>query len=189
MTVSWSTKIRLLALVLGVVLLTGIAAKAIYSAYAANQSTTQLKLKRVIMEGGWDIPGLEQSKMVYSRKLVEYYGDKPIRLYVTAYEPKREVIISVPRYYSLRENDAALVIKTQKASIIGISKYEFNNKAFCYGVYAQFISYDEKTGIGGYSAKIVLHYYDEDGDGKFESYDKGTEGSLYPPKIPEWAQR
>ena len=188
MRVSRSTKIRLLILAAWMIMLTGNTAKATHSAFTTGQSTTSLKLKRVIMERGWDIPGLGQSKMVFSRKPVESYGN-PIRLYITAFKPKQRIIISVPLYYSLRENDAALVINGERALILSIAKYEFNNKAFCYGVQIQFVSYDEKTGIGGYAAKLLLHYYDEDGDGTFESYDMGSGGSMFPPRIPEWAQR
>jgi len=141
------------------------------------------------MEGGWEIPGLGQSKLVYPRKLVEFYSEKPVHLYLTGFKPEQEVIVSVPLYYRLRENDAALVIRQEQASIISIVKYELNKKDFCYEVQVYLVSYNKETGVKGYGGQLGLRYYDEDGDGKFESYDMGSGNPPFIPKIPEWVQR
>src|SRR5262245_55563779 len=97
MLISRSTKMRLLILVAGVFSFAGVTIKAAYDTFAANQSAIQAKLKRIIMEGGWEIPGLDQSKILYPRKLVEFYSEpKPVHLYITVFKPDKEVVASVP---------------------------------------------------------------------------------------------
>lgn len=49
--------------------------------------------------------------------------------------------------------------------------------------------YDEKTHRGGYGGEYTLIYYDDDGDGKFESFEIGNSAHPFTPILPAWVRK
>jgi hypothetical protein len=56
-------------------------------------------VKPVVNESGWKIPGLEESQITSSRKLLQKgYGPSSVPLYVTVFRPTQQFITTIPLY-------------------------------------------------------------------------------------------
>ena len=140
-------------------------------------------IKPAVKEGGWTIPGLEESQITGSRKLLQAgYGPPSIPLYVTVFKPKEKFITTIPIY---RLRDGQLVISERKVAIDLIIKCDVNNRVFAYILQCTIIL-EESDGRTGYSGSFGVHYTDRDGDGKFESFEEGPPFVTADLRIPDW---
>ncbi len=186
MVVNLSTRSRLLILAAWTVLLTGVIARVTYGRFTAIQSVRQSNIRRVVKEQGWEIIGLRQSRVVEPRHIFEGYGEKPAPIYATAFKPNQGFVAEVPLYYRLLEGGEVLAITEQSISIRSIVRYDVHEKIFCYFVRGVAAFYDKKSGHGGYGGEYGLLYYDNDGDGKFESFEQGGHIPPFIPQVPKW---
>jgi hypothetical protein len=145
----------------------------------------QGKIKRIINEQGWKIPGLAQSQIVAPRGLVFIQDEKSLDVYSTWYKPKREVTTEIPSYW-LTDDGEVLKTRTQTVAIQEIMRYDIEGRIFSYMVVGTAKFYDQKTGHGGYGGQFTLYYYDDDGDGRIETYEPG--GIPYKPRLPKWVK-
>lgn len=135
---------------------------------------------KIIKKPGWEIPGLNQSKIKMARQ--PFGGINDAQVHFTVLKPKREIVIEFTP--DDLEHQAPLLSK-HKWLVNNITEYDINRRVFCYKVSMSVVD------IGGsnntlirYSASTSVVYYDEDGDSKFETLDlRKTWGPL---RIPQW---
>jgi hypothetical protein len=148
-------------------------------AIAAQPAPTRPPVKRLIKKAGWKIPGLAVAKEIYSPRVVPAASNERVKVYSTWYRPRTGDAgpVSLNDFLSDQER-AELGITPTRLHVKGIVKYDFGDRPFCY-----VIKYRATYTIEG------LHYYDEDGDNRFELVETGTASSEYIPRIPSWTQR
>lgn len=125
-------------------------------------SQTSTPIKRVVKNEGWPIPGLKMNQEVLEvTKLVR--GGKTIneaRLVTT-----EDVFITL-NLYGLVEN--SLYVRASTCILRQLYSYEYQGKVFAYRV-SLVPTVTGEDGIRHFvGAAFTLHYYDEDGDGRFE---------------------
>jgi hypothetical protein len=109
-------------------------------------------------------------------------------VYITDFQPKREVVRLLP-FYSLKDDGRTLFLNQKRIAIRSILKCDVDGRVFAYAVQGVGASYDPRTRRGGYGGQYGFYYYDNDGDGKFESYEQGGLGVGPDFRVPEWALR
>jgi hypothetical protein len=129
--------------------------------------------KSLIKVEGWTIPGLDISDVEAARHLVES-SEHASPVYLTVFKPKKEVFAEIPSYSAVGYE--TLYLNVNFESVERIRRYEVGGRTFCYVVEVA------KPGIG---AHYYVLYYDEDGDGKFEKFERGAPQ----PRLPPWALR
>jgi hypothetical protein len=181
-------RLHLLAFVLLLAaLLAGAGCKSSSSKPAAQSESAakpnQTPSKRLIKTSGWNIPGLTGAKEIYPPKLLPAAGNA--KVYSTLLNPPpRGADTNTPasldtlKNYLSEEELKELGIITQNPHIEAIAKYDVDGHPFCY-----VIKYRSVYAIEG------LHYYDEDGDKRFELLEPGTPSLGFVPRIPGWAQQ
>lgn len=131
---------------------------------------------------GWEIPGLSKSKINKPRNLFRNGSTDSLIMYWTWLQPNSE------EGQETKLNDTALS-KQQRETlrllegdimITDIVQFDINNRPFCYLI---------KIHPRGIGATQGLHYYDEDGDGKFEMVEKGSALPAFVPRIPPWTEK
>lgn len=142
-------------------------------------------IKPAVKESGWKIPGLEESQITDPRKLLpKGYGPASVPLQVTVLKPTREFITTIP-LYRLKDGETLIVVE-RKVVIDSIIKCDVNNRVFVYILQCTIIL-EEPGGRTGYSGMFGVHYYDRDGDGKFESFEEGAPFVTPDLQVPDWA--
>jgi len=145
-------------------------------------------IKSVINDDGWKIPGLAQSRVTDSRKLIpKGYGVSGVPLHITVFKPRREFITTI-FLYGLKEDEKILVMGQRRGAVESIIKCDIDNKVFVYIVQFVSVHYDPQTGRGGYGGIYGAQYFDNDGDGIFESYEPGAPFVTPSLRIPEWVR-
>ena len=141
--------------------------------------------ERLINEAGWEIPGLRGASPLRPPEL-QRTRDRTIQLYYTYYEPVGKTLIQRV-FMSRRKPKAEEAQWTSKGLKISlIEEHVINGRTFCYRLTVYEIFQDNVTGIPRYSANLeTLLYYDEDGDGKFETLEEGL-SYFAPGHIPKW---
>ena len=145
----------------------------------------EIQPRRLTNEAGWEIPGFAQSRMLRPPEL-QRTRDRSIELYYTYYEPETEVFI--PRPFESRRKR-----KPEEANWISeglrvqlIEERTINGHKYCYRLRVDEIFHDQSTGMPKYTNDLeTLLYYDEDGDGKFETLEEGLD-YFARGHIPKW---
>ncbi len=143
-------------------------------------------IAKVIKEKGWDIPGLQQSR-VLSRGIVAKGSLTGGPVHITRFRPEQEFIVSIPTF-SLSDDRKTLFLEQRDGEVNLIFKCEVNNRVFAYVVQLVEVFYDSKNRRSGYGEIYGAHYYDNDGDGRFESYEPGH-GYVKDLRVPGWVSR
>lgn len=69
--------------------------------------------------------------------------------------------------------------------VTGIDKFDVNERVFCYRVrVVNIVKVNEST--EGYGGATTVTFYDDNGDGKFETFQQGGTPDDYAPRIPKW---
>jgi hypothetical protein len=129
---------------------------------------------RLINEAGWEIPGFAASRKLRPPELRKT-RDRSIQLYITLYEPEVETFIKRP--FPLRKNPKPEESKWKSLGlkIRMIEERVINGRKYCYSITADEI-FEDEAGQPKYLNRLeTLHYYDEDGDGKFETLEEGLD--------------
>jgi hypothetical protein len=146
-------------------------------ANAANPSPTPVK--RLIKEGGWKIPGYAIAKEIISPRLLQSSGNESVKIYSSWLSTVRKNASPVTlRDYLSEQEINELNIVGKKLNVMTIVKYDNGVLPFCYVV-----KYRSTY------AMEALHYYDEDGDKRFELVETGTASQEYIPRIPNWLKQ
>jgi hypothetical protein len=155
-----------------------------HSHLALAQETSIKRILPVVNESGWKIPGLEESEITDKRmQLPRAYGRTAVPIWVTVYKPKRKFITTITRY-SLKDNQT-LIVAERKVLINAIIKCDLDGRTFMY-ILQCIIILEEPNGRTGYSGMFGVQYYDNDGDGKFESFAEGAPFVTHDLWIPDW---
>jgi tetratricopeptide (TPR) repeat protein len=140
--------------------------------------------RKLTKEAGWEIPGLARSTKLRPPEL-QKTRDRSIDLYVTFYEPELETLIKRP-YESRRKREADQTHwKSEGLKIQLIEEQVINGHIFCYAVRVEEYFLDESQKRRYSNDLETLWYYDEDGDGKFETLEEGL-GYFSGGHIPDW---
>jgi tetratricopeptide (TPR) repeat protein len=140
--------------------------------------------RKLTNEAGWEIPGLARSTKLRPPEL-QKTRDRSIQLYVTFYEPEVETLIKRP-YESRRKREADQAQwKSEGLKIQLIEERVINGHTFCYAVRVEEYFLDESQKRRYSNDSETLWYYDEDGDGKFETLEEGL-GYFSGGHIPDW---
>jgi len=141
--------------------------------------------EKLVNDAGWEIPGLAQSRMLRPPEL-QRTRDRSIQLYFTYYEPEVETFIKRP-FPSRRKpkpEEAEWISGGLKVRLI--EERVINGHKFCYKLDAEEMFHDKVSGLPKYTNySETLLYYDEDGDGKFETLEEGLD-YFARGHIPKW---
>jgi len=141
--------------------------------------------EKLVNDAGWEIPGLAQSRMLRPPEL-QRTRDRSIQLYFTYYEPEVETFIKRP-FPSRRKpkpEEAEWISEGLKVRLI--EERVINGHKFCYKLDVEEMFHDKVTGLPKYTNySEILLYYDEDGDGKFETLEEGLD-YFARGHIPKW---
>jgi hypothetical protein len=157
------------------------------TASGLSQTPASAKLapiKSIVSETGWEIPGLSLSRITTPRKpLPAGYGPN-VPVNVTILKPRREVLTTIS-LFGLKPDGATLVMGQRRGAVQIIIKCDIDGRVFAYIV--QFMALvQESNGRVGYSGIYGAQYFDNDGDGIFESYEPGPPLVTKDLRIPTW---
>lgn len=134
-------------------------------------------LVKVLKKDGWDIPKINPSELFKSE--ITYFQNTPVVL--NGYKLHKSFDTKVD-FYAL-DNDTAIIKESQVIEVKTIGTFSFGGKIFAYSIVGSPFGYlpdGDRSGIG-----IIyrVFYFDEDGDGKFET--RYTTPTI-PTIIPNW---
>lgn len=138
--------------------------------------------QKVMKEGGWEIPGLAQGKVTQPRTVFRSSDVDGVRVYWAWLRPEAqegEEFIIEDAYFSADERKTLRLIPGEQA-VMKIARYDVGERVFCYQVTIH------PKGIGAMNALV---YYDEDGDGRFETVERGSVLPSFVPRIPQWTRQ
>jgi hypothetical protein len=153
---------------------------------AQQLSTT---VKQVVNRNGWNIPGLSESRALGPRHpLPEGYGVKGVPLNIKMLKPTHEVRDTVLLYGSANGGQT-IFVRQIRVAVRAIIKCDVNNKVFLYIVQFGALVYDPVTRSTSQSGLFGLLYYDNDGDGVFETRESGPLAVTPDLRIPDWVMK
>jgi hypothetical protein len=139
---------------------------------------------KLVRDEGWEIPGLAQARMLRPPEL-QRTRDRSIQLYYTYYEPESEMLIKRPFPSRRKPKPEQAQWTSQGLKVSLIEERVINGRKFCYRLTVYEIFHDN-GGLPRYSDNLeTLLYYDEDGDGKFETLEEGLD-YFARGHIPKW---
>jgi len=149
------------------------------NAVAYGQSTgpdgEPIRIEKIINRIGWKLPSVKQLSLI-RRSQRAMHGTL---LTQYDYKPKAELDMSVSDYF--RGKDGTLIVNTYNLIVRDVSTYEYHNRVFAFEIaYVPYTIGDDgvKRILG---AVIRKYYFDEDGDGLFESlYDMPSMPNFVP---------
>lgn len=152
---------------------------------ASADLPTGMEPERLVNDAGWEIPGLSNAKALRPPEL-QKTRDRSIELYCTFYDPQVETFIKrpFPSRRKPRREEANWISHGLKVSLI--EERVINGHRFCYRLTVYEVFHDRETGLRRYTDRLeTLFYFDEDGDGKFETLEEGLSyfGRGY---VPRW---
>jgi len=178
---------RVLSAIAALLMATGVSVGGGNSSLGFAQDNLLKIIKPAVNEGGWKIPGLEESRMTGPRKrLPKGYGPSSVPLHVTVFTPTRKFITTIP-LYRLKDGQT-LIVAERKVLIDRIIKCDVDGRVFMYILHCTIIL-EEPNGRTGYSGVFGVQYSDRDGDGKFESFEEGAPFVTADLQIPDWVLR
>lgn len=153
---------------------------------AVAQDRQSVAPKRVVMPQGWKIPGLAESQARRPRHpLPAGYGVQGVPLQITLLRPKREVRDTV-LLYGVKDDGETVVVGQRRVAVRAIIKCDVNEKVFLYIVQFGNLGFDPVSRAVSQSGIFGLLYYDDDGDGIFESRESGPLVVTRDLRIPDW---
>ena len=145
---------------------------------AASPTPSPEEYIRVRKEG-WAIPDLAQCKVDSPRRKNESDKKELKKVYLTWYEPKEEIsVIEHPLGGMPCPSE-----KAKKLRIRNIAVYDVGKRRFCVTVWTTRVPCVGESALLSVSP---ISYYDEDGDGVFETLDASESAIDSPSHIPKW---
>ena len=141
-------------------------------------SEAERQMFRIVRRGGWAVPGFNRTLVASATRLVDIGGrevqKKKLQL-------PQEPLTDVEFFYT--QNNGDLVVNSVAFVVRDLFSFQVADKVFAYEVRLVPVSVGE-GGVRTYAgAMVTLHYFDEDGDGNFET----RYGNLRTLHIPVWA--
>ena len=137
-----------------------------------------------IKGGGWAIPSLTPSKTTIFTQKVVTKAKKKVTVTVTDYELQNNIVTDEP-FASIKKDFG-------QNQYLTIREYKIKNRIFSYKIQVTPVSINKTTGaITSIGGLFYFAFYDEDGDGKFETLAldetiSGISSFINPPHIPQW---
>jgi hypothetical protein len=151
--------------------------------YHSNSSKDEQKYKqllRVERKSGWSVPGAIQSLVASGVESVSVDGATITKKKL---QSKNELLATEEFFYVNDEGN--LKINSISFALRGIYSYEIAGKKFAYETQLVPVRV-EGNGTRIYAgAMVILYYFDEDGDGIFET----RYGDMSRIKMPEWVRK
>lgn len=141
---------------------------------------------KVVMKNGWDVPGLNAGT---AGGPCETANTEGVASRCTVIKPHGKVIAEVSRY--VLGKDGILYLFPDKWVVNQIKQYDVAGRKYCYVVDATLLKADSSgNAMSRYSADSKLFFYDEDGNGSFESFEHGWGRTIKSeiPVPPQWAR-
>jgi hypothetical protein len=129
------------------------------------------KPKIVLNPDGWVVPGIKNIAK----------GASPENSHIETVEGQKVNVSTLNPVHPLSDHPGVFVpligikedtVRCLLQELVGekITQYQLDGKIFCYLVYATYWAYDDETKMGvRVAAATWFAYYDEDGNGKFET--------------------
>jgi hypothetical protein len=103
---------------------------------------------------------------------------------MTVFFPRRHVITRGSRYL-YGKDVGSIVVKSYPIAIEIVYRFDIGDRPFCYKVKGYPLDGDSKRGYTYLASVYYLYFYDNDGDGRFETFEQNeSERDIH---IPEWA--
>lgn len=139
-----------------------------------------------VREEGWPILDLSSGKKTKFKEVAETKDGQRIKVDVTSFHLAPFVVTDEPF--------ASIGDKMGKVEIGAVLEFKARNRVFCYKFQVNRVTVYENTNTVRSSSGSVFFYayYDEDGDGKFESLvldeigRSGYSSIANPPHVPKW---
>lgn len=147
----------------------------------APQSGSLKAFNKVYKEEGWEIKGIDGA----TAKPVPTYLSETISPKINLVEltPQGEGATQIDTYFY--HEAKGLIVLPSPYKVNKIFKFSVNDRPFCYEVRAEIINPDETNKAETLTGKrATFHYYDDDNDGKFETFEWGQ--SSPEPRVPQW---
>ena len=141
--------------------------------------------QKLVDDAGWEIPGLAEAKMFRPPEL-QRTRDRSIQLYFIYYEPQVETFIKRTFQSRRKPKPEEAEWMSEGLKVRLIEERVINGRKFCYKLGVEEMFHDKVTGFPKYTNySETLLYYDEDGDGKFETLEEGVD-YFARGHIPKW---
>lgn len=136
---------------------------------------------RVYKEAGWEVKGITGA----TEKKVQTYLSETVspKIHLVELTPQGGGETQIDTYFY--QDAKGLIVLPNLYRVDKIFRFSVGDRPFCYEVRAEIIHLDETNNARTFTGKhSVFHYYDEDNDGRFETFEWGN--SDPEPKIPKW---
>lgn len=143
-------------------------------------------IHKIIKTDGWKIHGLENSVIVVPRKAQSRDISEQLQVYETMLKPEKETVFKIDSYI-LSEDGKTLYQSPKTFFVSRIAKYDIEGKVFCYSINVINVVTDKELKPLGYGGASFLFFFDDDGDGIFETYQRTGEPGTFAPRLPNWA--
>jgi hypothetical protein len=154
---------------------------------AMSDLPTPVQPGRIVNEAGWEIPGLAVSRKLRPPE-IRNTRDRSLQLYVTLYEPEVETFLARPFPSREKPKPEEVNWKSEGLRIRMIEERVINGRKYCYALDADEIFHDEAGQPKYPNRSETLLYFDEDGDGKFETLEEGF-GYRSLGHVPAWVRQ
>ena len=140
------------------------------------------ELQKFVKRNGWEIIPTSDLKLIHKGS-IELNG---ILTIVNSYKPTKSFRLELENYFI--DKDYSVTITATKVQVEKIKAYELNGQTFAFVItYIPYFISKSKDVPGIFVGAIFTRYfYDEDGDGKFESR---YQSIMMPIFLPEWVTR
>jgi hypothetical protein len=137
--------------------------------------------RKVYKEGGWEIPGIKGATERQQQTYLSETVSPEISLVELTPPPAGETVINTYFYHK----DRGLIVFPVLFNVDRVWKFSARGRPFCYIVEANIITAGEESGGKAPTGKhSIFQYYDEDNDGRLETFESGT--VTLEPRIPKW---
>jgi hypothetical protein len=142
----------------------------------------------LVKRNGWDVVALRRLKLkTQSQVAVDGAAVNVAALLV----PQEGILFEDTAYYLNVNGNRTLHASPMNA--YGAARYDVNGRVFCYtifgpGVAITQMSKTEKQ-VAALGCESHLAFYDQDGDGKFETLVPLADRGPFSPQIPSWVRR
>jgi hypothetical protein len=143
----------------------------------STKKTEPLRLPKILNKKGWEIPQKHELELI-SKMQIQISGNP---VYKCAYKTKNITEIKLDDYFL--EDNENLIVNPHNYEIREIYSYEKTGRLFAYEInYVPYVV-DEKGIRTVALAKTKRYYFDEDGDGTFETM---YQSQYLPENLPQW---
>jgi hypothetical protein len=138
-----------------------------------------LRLTRIFKKSGWLVPQKQEIELI-GKSQIQISGNSVNKF---AYKTKNTIEVKLDDFFL--KNNESLIVNTYDYEIREVYSYEKRGRLFAYEIsYVPFTINDKGIKTAAL-AKTKRYYFDEDGDGTFESL---YQSQTLPENIPAWVK-